>query len=279
MEVNWENIWEKNYERYTETMRSGSNDREYWSKRAADFSNARSSNDFEYGRMVLGALWSRMLTPQSVVLDVGAGPGTFIIPFSRKVRRIDAIEPAPGMVDKIRENANRAGITNFCILNSTWQDVDLESISGRYDLVISSLVLWIFRDVWHQLLRMEEASRGYCCIVANVANSNKHVEILWKRVTGCDDKWPSISEYPLIFSILHSKGRKPNVSIIEYTYERSVEDKVMHIKSLFERRIPVTQEMENTIREYFIELSENGKVKEPGMSAVICWRAHESCIF
>ncbi len=273
MEVNWENKWEENYERYKETMLADSDDRMYWSKRAADFSNARSSNDFEYGRLVLNVLWGKVLTQKSVVLDVGAGPGTFVIPFGRMVGRIDAVEPAPGMVDKIRENACKDGITNFGILSSTWQEIDLESISGRYDLVISSLVLWVFRDVWNQLQRMEEASRGYCCIVANVANGNKHVETLWKRVTGCDEKWPSISEYPLIFSILHSKGRMPDVSIIEYTYERSVEDKVMHIKSLFERRTPVTPEMEKTIREYFIELSDNGMVQEPGMSAVICWQA------
>jgi hypothetical protein len=70
----------------------------------------------------------------------------------------------------------------------------------------------------------------------------------------------------------------PNVSIIDYTYERSVEDKVIHMKLLFERRIPVTPEMEKMIREYFIEQSRNGKVQEPGVSAVIWWRAHESFI-
>lgn len=278
MEIDWEQIWVKDYERYRETLLQDTDDREYWSKRAVDFSNARSSNDFEYGRRVLRTLWGRALTQESIVLDVGAGPGTFVIPFGRMVGRIDAVEPAPGMVDKIKENAYRDGITNFGIINSKWQDVDLASILGRYDLVISSLVLWMFQDVWKQLLRMEAASRGYCCIIANAVNRNKHGEILWRQITGGDNTWPSINEYPLIYNILHSKGRLPNVSIIDYTYERSVEDKVSHIKLLFERRIQVTPEIEKTIRDYFIEHSRNSKVRELGVSAVIWWRAHESLL-
>ena len=275
VDIDWESIWANDYELYRKTMLPDSDDREYWSLRARDFSNARSSNDFEYGRRVLGALWGRVLTPESVVLDVGAGPGTFVVPFGRMVRRVDAVEPAPGMVDMIRENALTDGTCNFEIMNSRWEDVDPDIISGRYDLVISSLVMWVFQDVWTQLRKMEAASRGYCCIVASAASTNNHAEILWRQITGGRSPWPSISEYPLIYNILYSKGRLPNVTIIDYSYERSVEDKVSHIKMLFQRRTTVTPEIEETIRDYFTAQSRNGKVLEPGVSAVIWWRAEK----
>ena len=196
--------------------------------------------------------------------------------FARKVRKIDAVEPASGMVEKIKENAEREGITNFGIIKSTWQEVDIASISGKYDLVISSLVLWVFQDVWRQLRRMEQASRGYCCIVAGAGTRNEHGEVLWRQVTGEQEKmWPSTPEYPLIYNLLYSKGRLPNVSIVNYTSERSVENKVSHIKLCFERRIPVTPEIEKAIREHFLAQSKNGRVQEPGQAAMIWWRAHE----
>ena len=276
MEVYWEQIWAENYERYRCTMRPDSGDKEYWSNRAEDFSNSRSTNDFEYGRQVLSSLWSRVLDPESVVLDVGAGPGTFVIPFARTISKIDAVEPAPGMVYKIKENAQRYGITNFDIINSTWQEVDIGSISSKYDLVISSLVLWVFKDVWRHLLRMEQTSKGHCCVVTGAGTRNDHGDALWRQITSDDENmWPSSQQYPLIYNLLYSKGRLPNVSIVNYTSERSVEDKVNHIKLCFGRRISVTPEIENTIREYFIAKSENDKIREPGQAVVIWWRAQE----
>ena len=276
-DINWEQIWAEDYEQYRQTMRADSDDGVYWSKRAEDFSNSRRTNDFEYGRQVLNSLWNRVLTPESVVMDVGAGPGTFVIPFARKVKRIDAVEPAPGMVDKIKENAQREGIANFGIINSTWQDVDAASVSDKYDLVISSLVIWVFKDVWRQLRRMEQASKGYCCVVTGAKSKNEHGDILWQQINGNKENiWHSTQQYPLIYSLLYSKGRLPNVSIVNYTSERSVDDKVRHLKLCFERRIPVTPDIEKIIREYFTAKSENDTIKEPGQAAVIWWRAHEA---
>jgi len=274
-DIDWEKIWDDDYEQYRQTMRSDSDEQVYWSKRAEDFSNSRRTNDFEYGRQVLSSLWSRVLTPESVVMDVGAGPGTFVIPFAKKVKRIDAVEPAFGMVDKIKHNAAREGISNYGIINKTWQDVDIASISSRYDLVISSLVLWVFKDVWQQLRRMELASSGYCCVVNGVGDKGDHGEKLWQQLNRDNGNiWHSTQQYPLIYSLLYSKGRLPNVSIINYASERSVEDKVRHIKLCFERRIHVTQDMEKMIQEYFEAKSRNGMIQEPGQAAVIWWRAH-----
>lgn len=276
MEIDWEQIWSENYEQYKLTMRPDSDDKDYWSRRAEDFSDLRSASDFNFGRQVLSSLWGKVLTAESVVLDVGAGPGTFVIPFARMVKWIDAVEPAPGMVDKINVNAQRDGTMNFGIFNSTWQEVDIASISGRYDLVISSLVLWVFQDVWQQLRRMEQASMGYCCIVTGAGTRNENGDALWRKIT--DDQehtWPSIPEYPLIYNILYSKGRLPNVSIVNYTSERSVENKVNHIKLCFERRISVTPEIEKAIREHFHAQSRDGRVQEPGQAAVIWWKAPE----
>jgi len=53
----------------------------YWDKRANDFSLMRKSNDYDFGRKVYAAL-SGVLTADSTMLDIGAGPGSFTIPFA-----------------------------------------------------------------------------------------------------------------------------------------------------------------------------------------------------
>jgi cyclopropane fatty-acyl-phospholipid synthase-like methyltransferase len=204
------------------------------------------------------------------VLEIGAGPGTFVIPFAKVVKRIVAVEPSKGMIRELEKNAEEAGVENFEIIAKKWEDVDISEI-GKYDLVISSIVLWIFKDVWNQIRRMEMASKGYCCAVTGVNDWGKKEEELWRKIMG-DIKRPSYSEYPLIYNLLYSKGRYPNVEIIEYTTERTVESKIQHRKLFYSKFIEVTPEIENIIREFVISRSENGIYREKGKAAVIWWK-------
>ncbi len=270
--ADWEKTWEEIYDGRRRTMRGDSDEREYWSLRAEDFSDSRSTNAFEYGRRVLEKLWGAAVGPDSVVLDVGAGPGTFVIPFARRVRRIDALEPAPGMVATIRKNAELNGIENFRVIESTWQEAGLTKPGRRYDLVIGSLVLFVFRDLWRQLTRMEEASRGFCCIVTGVKGLQAGEDELWSRLMGdrpCP--WSSGLEFPLVFNLLHSKGRAANVGIIRYASERSVENKVRHRTFFFQRYRELAPEEKQLIHEHYAARARGGRVREDGRAAVTWW--------
>jgi len=246
---------------------------EYWDKRAEDFSESRKTNDYEYGRKVIEVL-HEIINSNSEVLDIGAGPGTFVIPFAKKVKKITAVEPSKGMVERIRKNAQDEGVKNFDIINKVWQEVDTFELARKYDLVICSIVLWIFKNVWEQLKRMEQASKGYCCVVTGTGDWNDEEQKLWHKVMG-DIKKPSYSEYPLIYNLLYSKGRFPNVNIINYTSERSVENKIRHRKLFFEKYIEVTPDIEQMIRDHVLVRSEGGKYKEEGRAAVIWWSVRE----
>lgn len=270
-EANWEKLWKAKYKERERMMRRDVGI-EYWDKRAEDFSDSRKTNDYEYGRKVMKAL-DEVIDSNSEVLDVGAGPGTFIIPFARKVRKITAVEPSKGMVEMIKRNAAEEGIENFEIINKTWQEVD-SKIARKYDLVICSLILWVFKDVWEQLKRMEQASKAYCCVVEGVGDWNSRERKLWHKVMGEIEK-PNYSTYPLIYNILYSKGRFPNVKIISYISERSVENKIRHRKLFFQRYIEVTPNIERIIRDHVLEYSKDGKYREEGRAAVVWWNVHE----
>jgi tRNA/tmRNA/rRNA uracil-C5-methylase (TrmA/RlmC/RlmD family) len=84
----------------------------YWDNRAEDFSESRKTNDYEYGRKVIKATYE-ILKPEFEVLDVGAGPGTFVIPFAKKVNNVTALEPSQKMREMIIKNAAEEGIDNI----------------------------------------------------------------------------------------------------------------------------------------------------------------------
>ena len=65
-------------------------------------------------------------TPQSRVLDIGAGPGTLAIPFAQKVAHVTAVEPADGMVSVMREQMAEFGVNNITVVQKRWEDVEVK---------------------------------------------------------------------------------------------------------------------------------------------------------
>ena len=120
----------------------------------------RKSNDYDFGRKAYAAL-SGVLNSNSTMLDIGAGPGFFTIPFAQHIKSVTSIEPSKGMVAVLKENAKEAGVENFYVIEELIQDLPQDgSPDFQFDLVGVSLVLWMFPDVWLRLLQMEQYSKG-----------------------------------------------------------------------------------------------------------------------
>ena len=155
----WNEMWKQSYYDREKGIRANPL-LEYWDKRANDFSLMRKSNDYDFGRKVYAAL-SSVLTPDSSMLDIGAGPGSFTIPFAQHIKSVTAIEPSKGMVAVLKENAKELNVENINIIEELVQDLPQDgSPDFRFDLVTISLVLWMFPDVWLRLLQMEQYSKG-----------------------------------------------------------------------------------------------------------------------
>lgn len=270
--INWEEIWKQTYAQ-KKRMESRDPGISYWDKRAADFSENRKSNDYEYGRKVLAVL-EEVLTKDSEVLDIGAGPGTFVIPFAPKVKTVTALEPSKEMIAVMRENAREKGVNNFNIIDKLWQDVAIPEIEGKYDLVVSSLVLWMFEDIWAQLCKMEQASRGYCCLATGIGEKSDDEEKLWREIMG-DTERPSYQEYPLVYNLLYAQGRYPNVKTIRYSGERSVESAIRYRTLLFSKYLEMTPAIEEKIKRHILDAAVEGKYRKESASAVIWWNVHE----
>ncbi|MDU5734197.1 MAG: class I SAM-dependent methyltransferase [Veillonella sp.] len=138
----WNEKWKQGYYNREKGIRANPL-LEYWDKRANDFSLMRKSNDYDFGRKVYAVL-SHILTPDSTLLDIGAGPGSFTIPFAQHIKSVTAIEPSKGMVAVLKENAKELGVENFNIIEEMVQDLPQD---GSFDSQFGSGYFFSTLDV------------------------------------------------------------------------------------------------------------------------------------
>ena len=262
----WNEMWKQSYYDREKGIRANPL-LEYWDKRANDFSLMRKSNDYDFGRKVYAVL-SHVLTPDSTLLDIGAGPGSITIPFAQHIKCVTAIEPSKGMGAVLKENAKELGVENFNIIEEMVQDLPQDgSLDSQFDVVAISLVLWMFPDVWPRILQMEQYSKSYCAIVAGIPN--------WKNPRAASKS--DVEEFQILYNMLLSQGRFPNVSVIDYKCERMVEDEIECRKIIYEQyEGDLTSEAEEQIRTEVITRAKDNKCLISSRSAVIWWSPRET---
>ena len=268
--IDWVRFWEDSYDARSRIMRRDY-ELEDWSERAEDYSESRRTNQYEFGESVYATLdLYGVIPPHARVLEVGSGPGTFVIPFARRVDHMTAVEPAEGMICMIHRNAAEAGVKNYSIIPKIWQDVNSTESRGQYDLAITSTVIWMFRDIMTQIHRMEEVTRGHCCVVGGIGTGQTFEAELWQKIMG-DTPHPQYPEYPLIYNLLYMHGRVPQVRIIDYTSMRTPENMLRMYRTFYSIYTEITPEVEETIREALYRDSGEGPCVRKYRSAVVWW--------
>jgi SAM-dependent methyltransferase len=98
-----------------------------WYRRANDRS--------DYAERVIEAI-AYLLDGTRSVLDVGAGFGALALPFARRVDRVTAFEPAPGMAEGLRAAAAEEGLRNIEVIEAAWGETPV----APHDLVVCAHV-------------------------------------------------------------------------------------------------------------------------------------------
>jgi SAM-dependent methyltransferase len=109
----------------------------------------------------------RFITKDSSVLDIGAGRGRLTIPLAKEVRKLTAIEPARIYMNIMKDKAAKDGVNNIEFSEDTWADFPLQE---KYDLVYSTYSAGASDPI--ALMKMHEASRGYCVLELGVSPPN-----------------------------------------------------------------------------------------------------------
>src|SRR5260370_13764496 len=136
--------------------RLGRTSADFWDRRARGFHRAtRESATGDHFCLRL----REQLTPQSSVLDVGAGTGRFALALAPYARQITALEPNAAMLSYLRQEVEACGVTNLATVQSSWEDA---SADLRADIVLCSHVLYPILDIEPFLKKLPAASTHPC---------------------------------------------------------------------------------------------------------------------
>ncbi len=138
----------------------------YWNERAHDYAEAVKLSNFELGEKVKNILLNEgVISNDCVVLDIGAGPGTIAIPLAKVVKEVIAIEPSREMIKYLKKFSIEYEINNIEVINARWEELSNTNLYGKFDLVLSSHVLWIFPDIDHQINRIINAAKSAAALL------------------------------------------------------------------------------------------------------------------
>src|SRR6266849_1629645 len=146
----------------------------YWDRRARRYH--ASTKD----AVVDDPLFKRLravITPQTSVLDVGAGSGRFALALAPLAKQIIAVEPNAAMLDYLRRDAQALNLTNISYSRNTWHEARLA-----------------------------------CYIYMRATPIDALTALLWKHFHGDDRRYPP--GYIHALDILYEMGIYANVEVV-----------------------------------------------------------------
>jgi SAM-dependent methyltransferase len=152
------------------------------------------------------------LTPETTVLDVGAGIGRWTIPMARRAGRVTAVEPLQGMRRVLVERAAAHGVGNLDIVDAPW----LAAAVPTHDVVVAAHAMYATTDLLGFVRKMEAHARRTCSLALRVPEHDGIVGELSQRLSGC---WHDSPNFIVGYNLLLSAGFRPNV-LIEPTAAR-----------------------------------------------------------
>jgi SAM-dependent methyltransferase len=248
IDPDWNEIWKERQKRH-ELSKLFNDPSHNWNK-LENAERYHSSSNSEYDDRVKTTIAGLEITKNSVILDIGAGPGTLAIPLAPLVKEITSIEPGKGMVKVLKERMRKEEITNITTICKRWEDIDPNcDLSGSYDVVIASLSLTM-EDIRLALQKMDAVSRGgvYLFWFVDMPFWEKMYADLWKPIHGSD--YYSGPKADCLFCVLYQMGIYANIEMLPLKKEYRFTN-LNEMIAFFRRRFNViTDEQERVLTDY-----------------------------
>jgi SAM-dependent methyltransferase len=186
--------------------RLGRTSADFWDRRARGYhrSTKETAQTDPFFRRV-----SSEVTPQTSVLDVGAGTGRFSLALAPLVQHVTAVEPNVSMLGFLQQDAQEAGLANISYVQSTWQDAPADL---HADVVICSHVLYPIRDIEAFLTKLVNATDRTCYIYHRATSIDSLTAPIWRHFHGDDRQNPPA--YIHVLDVLFEMGIYADMEII-----------------------------------------------------------------
>jgi len=200
------------------------------------------------------------VSPSSCVLDIGAGPGTLAIPLASFVSRITAVEPSPGMMGVLRENMEKADISNIGLVQKRWEDVNIrEDLDPPYDIVVAAFSLDM-PDLRKAIEKMVDvcSRQVFLYWYAGEPTWTQHYKTLWPALHG--KRYQPSPRVDVILNLLYQMGIYPHTRVVPTEYPirySSIQEAIEQVRTEFSIK---TEAQESILRDYLdaILVKENG---------------------
>lgn len=149
--------------------------------------------------------------PTFTVLDLGCGNGSITLELAQKVKKITAVDMSHEMLSLVNKKALDENISNINYLQSTIEDLEIESI-GQHDVVVSSRSLGGVHDLKKELKKIDELARKYVYITLWSATANQFDKEVAEFM---DIEYHQHPDYIYALNMLYQMGIYANVEMLE----------------------------------------------------------------
>lgn len=264
-DIDWNDVW-KAQMRLSHESSPGRDCARIWESRESAERFWRMSE--ENKDRVDKTIWETDITPESRVLDIGAGPGTLAIPFAKMVAHVTAVEPAEGMVSILKEKMAEHGVGNISVVQKRWEDVDLRAdLESPYDIVIASFSLGM-HDIRSAIQEMVDASSKYVYLYhfAGETSWDRQWRDLWPKLHG-KEYYPG-PKGDVLYNVLYQMGIYPDVRTFRLRHNQRYSSLQEAVESLSPQAQIRSPEQEAVLRDYLSRTlkEENGSLIMPASS-------------
>jgi ubiquinone/menaquinone biosynthesis C-methylase UbiE len=184
------------------------------------------------------------------ILDIGAGPGILAVPLAKQAELVTAVEPAAGMIHRLKEIIQAQNISNLSIVEKRWEDVDLESdLQGPYDAVVCSFALGM-DDLRAALKKMAAVCSNtvYLYWFAEDVSWNKHYKKLYPLLHGRE--FSSMPDSCVLMNVIKQMGYAPEATPFSYESNSAFSGLEEAVDFYRVRYNVKTEEQEDILRNY-----------------------------
>jgi SAM-dependent methyltransferase len=178
---------------------------DFWDRRAERFrAVSRAVAEDDLGLRLL----RRLTTPDSTVLDVGAGAGRYARAIAPFVARVVAVEPNAALAGHLRADAAAEGLTNVEVVEQRWEEAVVEPA----DVVLCAHVLYPVVEIEAFVHRLDAHARRACLVLAMATwGEPPLLRRLWQQFHGEPRVGQTDARH--IFDVLFDLGIPPNVEV------------------------------------------------------------------
>ena len=209
-EIDWNRVWEEQTRLWQDS--AGKSCKEFWEDEGSARVYSKKANS-HHSERITNTVAGLGLTPETRVLDIGAGPGNLAIPMAEKAGSVTTVEPSPGMNQVMTQAIADHKTDNIIQLRKTWEEVDPDKdLEPPYDLVLASMSLGM-KDIRAAIQKMNQVCKGRVVIYwhAGIPEWEKMPKALWPKLFNTDYHGGPKSD--VLFQVLYQMGIYPEIQV------------------------------------------------------------------